>query len=88
MARPPKEGKCEFPTIEFYRSVHEIPHFNGLIIYCLQFGARRCGGGLIRKQGEGGTGIHQKIFVGLLVSYKTKLCMARKGMNYRALWQN
>jgi hypothetical protein len=36
----PKKGKCVFPTIELYRSVLEIPRFNGLFVYCLQFGAR------------------------------------------------
>jgi hypothetical protein len=46
------------------------------------------GGGLERDQRKGGTGIHQKILVGHFVSYKAKLCMTRKHVNYCALWQS
>jgi hypothetical protein len=66
------------PTVEFYRSVNKIPRFDGLFIYSLQLRARRRGGGLKRKQRNGGPSIHQKIFSGLLVPDKAKLCTARK----------
>jgi hypothetical protein len=73
-----KKANEYFPTIEFYRSVNKIPRFNGLFIYCLQLRARRGGGGLERKQRNGGPGVHQKIFSGFLIPDKAKLCTAGK----------
>jgi hypothetical protein len=61
-----------------FTSVNKIPRFNGLFIYCLQLRARRRGGGLERKQRNGGPSIHQKILSGFLIPDKAKLCTARK----------
>jgi hypothetical protein len=69
----PEKGEHIFPTIEFYRSVHKIPCFKGLFIDSLQFGAHCHGGGLERHQRKCGTGIHQKIFIGLL--YVADICL-------------
>jgi hypothetical protein len=59
-----------FPTNEFHPHINKIPRFNRLPFNRLQLRPSRRGGGLVRKQGKSGTGIH---FSGEPVSHKAKL---------------